>query len=66
MTSTYKLDYLTEVRILTTLRVRISTLIQRRKESREAISHQWANNWFNKDIREAIDTYRRFRAALTA
>jgi len=61
--TTYKLDALTEIRVLTTLRIRIVFLIGRRKESREKVSHKWANNGYNDDIREAIDTYRKFRGS---
>jgi hypothetical protein len=61
--NTYTLDVLTELRVLTTLRIRIYDLVRRRNEAKASISLAFANSWFNKDIREAIDTYRKFQAA---
>ena len=59
----YTLDYITALRIGTTLRLRINTLWERRRQSQKLLGTKWANNWFNSDIREAIDTYKKFRSA---
>jgi hypothetical protein len=66
MKSTYKLDCVTESRVLGTLLIRISTLYRRRRESIQMLDLEFANNWHNADIRQACDTYRKFKASLTA
>jgi hypothetical protein len=62
MKATYQISFKTELRIRTTLRIRISTLWQQRRKTQSSVGVDFANRWWNNDIREAISTYREFLA----
>jgi hypothetical protein len=62
MKATYQFSYKTELRIRTTLRIRINTLWQQRRKTQSGVGVDFANRWWNRDIREAINTYREFVA----